>query len=176
MKICRKCLIQKDLIEFHKDSQNKDGYKFSCKECCKLQDKKYYSHNSVKILTKQKIYRKSNRKRYSDNEKIKRYNDPIFRLKSNLRKRLNEYVKLMNITKKQSTFEIIGLSPENLRNYLQVLFIEGMSWSNYGEWHIDHKIPLSTAKSEKELYELCHYSNLQPLWAKDNMSKGSKIM
>lgn len=176
MKICRKCLIEKELNQFYKDSKNKDGYKFTCKECCKLQDKKYYSDNSEIILTKQKVYRKSNRKVYRENEKKKRYSDPIFRLKKNLRTRLSEYVKLMNISKKQSTFAIIGLTPENLRNYLQESFVEGMNWENYGMWHVDHIIPLSSAKSETELYELCHYTNLQPLWAVDNMKKRDKVM
>jgi hypothetical protein len=51
-----------------------------------------------------------------------------------------------------------------------------MTWENQGKWHIDHIIPLSSAKTEKEMYKLCHYTNLQPLWAFDNLSKGSKIL
>ena len=83
MKICRRCLVEKELSEFHKDLKNKDGYKFTCKECCKLQDRKYYTNNTISILEKQKIYRRFNRKKYSDNEKLKRDTDPIFRIKSN---------------------------------------------------------------------------------------------
>ena len=53
-----------------------------------------------------------------------------------------------------------------------------MSWDNYGlyGWHIDHKVPLSLAKTEEELLKLCHFSNLQPLWAKDNLKKGDSIV
>ncbi len=54
----------------------------------------------------------------------------------------------------------------------------GMTWKNkefYG-WHIDHIVPLSSAKTEEDVYKLCHYTNLQPLWSKDNMSKGSKLI
>lgn len=47
-----------------------------------------------------------------------------------------------------------------------------MNWQNQGKWHIDHIKPLASAKSVDEIYELCHYSNLQPLWAKDNYTKG----
>jgi hypothetical protein len=50
-----------------------------------------------------------------------------------------------------------------------------MSWSNHGKWHIDHIIPLSSAKSKEELVKLCHYTNLQPLWALDNLGKANKI-
>ena len=51
-----------------------------------------------------------------------------------------------------------------------------MNWINHGEWHIDHIIPLASAKNEKELIKLCYYRNLQPLWAFDNMSKSAKII
>ena len=51
-----------------------------------------------------------------------------------------------------------------------------MSWDNYGDWHIDHIIPLSSAKTEEEIYKLAHYTNLQPLWAEDNIKKSNKIL
>ena len=51
-----------------------------------------------------------------------------------------------------------------------------MNWENYGLWHIDHIIPISYAKSEEEIYKLNHYSNFQPLWAKDNLSKGNRFI
>jgi hypothetical protein len=51
-----------------------------------------------------------------------------------------------------------------------------MSWENRDEWHIDHIIPLSSANSEEELYKLCHYTNLQPLWAEENIKKSNKII
>jgi hypothetical protein len=51
-----------------------------------------------------------------------------------------------------------------------------MCWENHGQfgWHIDHKIPLNSAKTEDEIYKLCHYTNLQPLWWKDNLEKRKK--
>jgi hypothetical protein len=49
-----------------------------------------------------------------------------------------------------------------------------MSWDNYGEWHVDHMMSLAMAKSKHEAEKLCHYTNLQPLWAKDNLKKGTK--
>jgi len=57
---------------------------------------------------------------------------------------------------------------------LEHQFKEGMNWDNQGKWHIDHIIPLSSGNTEEEIIKLCHYTNLQPLWAIDNMKKGSK--
>ena len=94
-----------------------------------------------------------------------------------MRSRLCNYLKSNNITKKNKTFDIVGCTPEFLKEHLENKFKEGMSWENhdlYG-WHIDHIIPLSSAKTEEEIYKLCHYSNLQPLWAGDNLSKGNKV-
>jgi hypothetical protein len=51
-----------------------------------------------------------------------------------------------------------------------------MSWDNYGSWHIDHIMPLSSAQTTEEFNKLCHYSNLQPLWAHENLSKGNRII
>jgi hypothetical protein len=58
---------------------------------------------------------------------------------------------------------------------LEKQFVVGMSWDNRNKWHIDHIIPLSSAKTEEEIYKLAHYTNLQPLWAEDNLSKGDTI-
>jgi hypothetical protein len=80
--------------------------------------------------------------------------------------------------KKSKTFEIIGCTPEFLKEYIEKQFIKGMEWSNhsvYG-WHIDHIIPLSSANTEEEIYKLCHYTNLQPLWAENNLKKSNKIL
>ena len=94
----------------------------------------------------------------------------------NMRCRIKQYLKTKNITKKNKTFDIVGCSPQLLKEYLEKQFTQGMSWDNYGEWHIDHIVPLSSAKSEDEIYKLCYYSNLQPLWAEDNLRKSDKII
>jgi hypothetical protein len=75
--------------------------------------------------------------------------------------------------------DIIGCNPIELKNRLEFLFEDWMSWDNYGygknKWVIDHKIPLSSAKNIDDLYSLCHYTNLQPLSWEDNMKKGNKL-
>jgi hypothetical protein len=69
----------------------------------------------------------------------------------------------------------LGLKWGVLREYIESKFYEGMSWENFGQWQIDHIFPLSQAKSEEELYKLFHYTNIQPLWAKDNLEKSDKL-
>jgi hypothetical protein len=70
----------------------------------------------------------------------------------------------------------LGCSPQFLKEHIEKQFSDGMSWELVGKYiHIDHIIPLSSANTEEELYKLCHYSNLQPLWAEDNLKKSNKI-
>ena len=66
----------------------------------------------------------------------------------------------------------------HIQKYLESQFLEGMCWDNYGiyGWHIDHKIPLCSAKNETELLKLFHYTNLQPLWAEDNLKKNGNLI
>jgi hypothetical protein len=201
MKICKKCLINKEFTEFNKRSDSKDGFSHECRECSKIRGKKYYINNENKIKKYQKEYYKNNeqyilyrvknyrqenidsireydnlrredRKDYlNEYTKIRRQNDVLFRLSCNLRNRTRKFLK----NKSKSTKEIIGIEPNELRLYLESKFVDGMNWNNYGYWHIDHIIPLSSAKNENELVKLCHYTNLQPLFAKDNIIKSNKI-
>ena len=124
---------------------------------------------------KRKEYRKNYKPRKQEQRKERRDNDSVFNLINRVRCRIWKYTKLMSITKKNKTFDIVGCTPKFLKEHLETQFIDGMSLNNRSEWHIDHIIPLSSAKTEEELYKLCHYSNLQPLWAGDNLSKGTKV-
>lgn len=67
--------------------------------------------------------------------------------------------------------KLLGLSIEGVRGYLESLFEPGMSWSNFGSWHIDHICPCSQAQDEEELIKLQHYTNLRPMWKDDNFAK-----
>jgi hypothetical protein len=78
--------------------------------------------------------------------------------------------------KDTTTEDILGCSIEFFTQYLQSQFTEGMTLENHGKWHIDHIIPISSAKTEDEVYLLCHYTNFQPLWARDNLIKKNKII
>ena len=125
---------------------------------------------------KRKEYRENYKPRKREQRKERRNNDPIFNLTNRMRGRLRKYLTILNITKKNKTFEIVGCSPQFLKEHLEKQFVDGMTWENRSEWHIDHIIPLSSAKTEEELYKLCHYTNLQPLWAEENLKKSNKII
>ena len=74
-----------------------------------------------------------------------------------------------------SETRILGCTIDEFKSYIESKFKKGMTFENYGEWHLDHIIPLATAKTTEDVIKLCHYTNFQPLWAEDNLKKGAKI-
>ena len=157
----------------------KNRYQFNSQNKLKY-SKLYYEKNKLLLLEKSKKYTINNYKKVLDYQKKykqdKYHKDPIFKIIICVRARVNNFLKEKNIKKNNKTFEIVGCSPQSLKEHLEKQFVNGMTWDNQGKWHIDHKIPLASAKTEEELYKLCHYTNLQPLWAEDNMKKGSKLI
>lgn len=102
----------------------------------------------------------------------------IRELVSKMRRKTINWAKWKTCRNNNKNFiEIIGCSQDELRVYLQSKFTEGMSWDNWGThgWHIDHIIPIGSALTEKEVLRLSHYTNLQPLWAIDNLRKGDRF-
>lgn len=83
--------------------------------------------------------------------------------------------KSINNTKNKNTNKILGYSPKDLKEHLEKQFKDGMNWDNYGEWHIDHIIPISSATNLEEGIKLSKLENLQPLWGVDNIRKGNKF-
>jgi hypothetical protein len=200
-KICSKCQEEKEVCEFYKHSKNPNIYRGQCKICMNKNSLDYHIKNSKIISEKNKqfriehpeinkekcqIYKKNNPdyfKKWLEKNKehrknyINNYNsNPKVRIKNSLRSRVNELInKKYNNPK---TLDLVGCDYEFLMIYIENKFIEGMSWGNYGYygWHLDHIIPLSSAKTKKEIYKLYHYTNLQPLWAEDNLKKSDKIL
>lgn len=191
-KTCRVCNIKKPLDEFHLKKTGNLGRAELCKKCKKKKDSdrnkkglsekekerrrlysiKYYENNKDKF----KEYGKRRPKEYwNEYKKKRRESHPIHKLQDSIRTRVNKYLRDNGYFKNKKTFSIIGLTPQRLKEYLSENFEIGMSWDNYGEWHIDHIVPLSSAKTEEELYKLFYYTNLQPLWAADNLKKSDKL-
>lgn len=102
--------------------------------------------------------------------------DPMFRFRDAVRGRIRSALKASNIRKESLTETMIGCSFAQLKGYLELKFLPGMTWNNHSQhgWHIDHIKPLSLGKSFAEISKLCHYTNLQPMWAKDNLQKYNK--
>ena len=102
--------------------------------------------------------------------------DPVFRLTVNLRRRV--LLGLQGRSKSSRTEDLLGCSFTFLRFWLESKFLPNMSWENYGDWHVDHIRPLASfdLTDPKQQALAFHFLNLQPLWAKDNLSKGAKIL
>ena len=141
-----------------------------------ISSKKWRSENREKSVQYSLKWRSKNVDKYNQYMVNKRNSDPIFKISFNDRKRIGKFLKINNLTKNNRTFDIVGCTPEFLKEHLEFRFTDGMNWDNYGKWHIDHIIPLSSAKNKDEVYKLCHYTNLQPLWAEDNIKKSNKIL
>jgi hypothetical protein len=139
--------------------------------------KQYRQENKIKINLKHKEWIKKNHdkhKAYMKEYCKKRYdNDIQFRISTVLRTRLGRAIR--DEFKIGSAIKDLGCSIADLKSYLESKFLIGMTWDNHGldGWHIDHIKPLSAfnLSDRKQILEACHYTNLQPLWAKDNLSK-----
>lgn len=167
VKKCTDCDETKTLDNFHNRKLGKFGKSSVCKKCQNIKSKIY---REVNIENVKKVRSKWNAE--------KRKNDPIYKLIINSRCRIYDFLKKRNISKSNKTFFIIGCTPQFLKEFLEKQFQDGMNWDNYGlyGWHIDHIIPLSSAKNKEDIYKLCHYSNLQPLWCYQNLKKSDKFI
>lgn len=102
--------------------------------------------------------------------------DINFRIKGVLRSRIQIAMRRRGLRKCIKTETLIGCTPEFLRGYLEARFLPGMTWDNYGTWHIDHHIPCAEfdLRDETQQRACFHFSNLRPLWGSDNCRKGAK--
>lgn len=186
MKKCNLCKKNKPLTDFYKSANSR------CKNCHKKWRKQYYIQNSQHQIQKQIEWNNKNRE-YRNNIYLKKWrketqyqniyqrhrykNDILYKLSNLMRSRTYCALKVKYWTKNQTMSKYLGCSLDELKQHLEKQFQFGMNWDNYGfyGWHIDHIIPLSKAKTKKELFQLCHYTNLQPLWSRDNLVKSNKI-
>jgi hypothetical protein len=101
--------------------------------------------------------------------------NPLFAAKMRARSIVKDALKRKGYSNTSRTYEIIGCSYEEFKIHIESQFTDGMSWDNFDKIHIDHIIPLATAKTIEDILILNHYTNLQPLWWYDNLKKGSKL-
>lgn len=122
--------------------------------------------------------KKQNAKRIADGRHAKyiatRLQNPLNKLAANLRSLLSTRLKTRNWNKERKpTLDLLGCTMFEFAAHLESQFLPGMSWDNYGKWHLDHIVPVASAANIDELLALQHYTNFQPLWAIDNIKKGS---
>lgn len=192
-KICEKHNVNSE-IEPDKFYFDKRGY-FYCLKCQKERRRLYYLNNKEHELKINKLWKEnnverakqvyknwiknnpekknSNQRKYRKNRKER---DPMFRVLSNLRTRIHTVLTAKHIVKEATTKKLTGCTLEYLKNYLEKKFKDGMSWDNYGQWHIDHIRPCASFNLLDPIEQkICfHYTNLQPLWAEDNLKKSNK--
>jgi len=160
------------LIEIHKN------YYESHKEQILKNCKDYVNKHKEKTAIYQKVYREINKKKlqiqHDKRREIRLKTDINYQIKYNLRVRL--YKALHRKQKSKTTIQLLGCSIEQLKQHLENQFTKEMSWSNYGEWEIDHIKPCASfdLSIPEEQARCFHYTNLQPLWEKENIDKGKR--
>lgn len=178
----RKSQYYKDLLNDRRRWRyhNEPGYREKILEKQKereerlKQDPAYVEHKRA-IANKYNTSQKG-RKRARDYIRNRCAKDLNFRLRMRLRSRLYHAVFKKEATKEKSAVELLGCTTQELIDYLQSQFSDGMTWDNYGEWEIDHIKPCAAfdLRKKKEQRECFHYTNLQPLWGDENRLKADK--
>jgi hypothetical protein len=197
-KYCFKCKTWKDIDSFHNCKSKYDGKAANCKECVHTRRAKYYHDNKKESLEKSNVWRDKNRERVNECKRIrnkppeqkkknaeyirnKKKKDPTFKLRCNFSTLIYQCLRNQNTSKTGKTWnKIVGYTLEELISYLESKFKPGMTWNNYGRWHVDHILPVSsfafTSVNDEEFKKCWALENLQPLWAEENIKKSNKII
>lgn len=156
----------------------------------------YKKQNRLALLSKLYEYRKGNKAkvrkwmatwRSRHRDEINRYKREWrrkqeqtcidFRIKSALRRRV--YMAIKSGSKNGSAVRDLGCSIEEFKKHIEGMFKPGMTWENWGHrtWHLDHIKPLAAfdLSNRHQFLQACHYTNYQPLWSVENLSKGAKV-
>lgn len=170
--------------EFYRD---KTGYhRKRCRNCASALYRKYVEKDPNKYKKYGQEYRAKNRQKIAAymsaykkaHQKTKDQTDPRFRIRRRLSTRLRTAIKIKGGKKNKKTMELLGCTIEHMMEHLESLFQPGMTWETYGfrGWHIDHIKPCASFDlTDPEQQKLCfHWTNLQPLWAIDNLKKSDK--
>jgi hypothetical protein len=167
LKECSKCHEYKKLTEFPKKGKNR--LSAECKLCkCKRWKEKWSNDSEWR---RHKLYRNNEYMK----EKMK--SDIFIKIKNRLSNRIRDALRSQKQNKRNKTADLLGCNINFFKHRLESQFQKGMSWKNYGKWHIDHIRPCASFDlTDLKQQKLCfHYTNLQPLWSKDNMTKNDKM-
>lgn len=191
LKKCKKCGNVKEFNCFRKSQRGFNGFRCICKDCNKKEPKSYRNLESYRKYQREYQREWSVKHRDIKNERARIYSHTVkckkvrqrrntrieHRITHSLRTRVYYLFMSNNVEKNNSAIDLLGCSISFLKEYLTTLFVDGMTWDNYGKfgWHLDHIIPCAYFNMEDpEDQKRCfHYTNLQPLWCNENISKGS---
>ncbi len=201
-KRCSRCKLVKSKEDFYKNRSRLDGLGDWCKSCKAIfgrsynkknrkkiaiaQQKRREKHpekrieyrrkNHTKIVLRKQEYYKRNKVRYAECYRNRYKINPSYRLAQNIARVMRF---CLNGRKNSRTFDMLGYSVKELKSHLQRHFQEGMNWSNYGKWHVDHVIPISAFNFDSQEcidFKRCWaLDNLRPMWARENWAKGAKL-
>jgi len=181
LRVCKVCLVEKPLSKFKVKGGRYQGH--ICRTCDR---KRYRQRQAIKRLSKpkklplseaEKLLRRLARKR---DERARIMADPILRLDRNISEQIRGHLRKLKCGKPVGGWKSsVGYSLHDLKVHLENKFTEGMSWDNYGAWHVDHIMPrwvFSAYSAAEEYLECWALDNLQPLWAEDNVRKGGSLI
>lgn len=186
---CKKCLVKnkKDYRRKHLEKVRESDKRYRQTESYKLSrlkqherlyrnNKQYRIRNVQNIRIRESIYRKNNRERINKEVRKRLSANTQAKIAHNLRARFHDALKRANIGKTCSILKLMGCTTTEVKAHLENQFKDGMTWDNYGKWHIDHIVPVASYDlSDYQQQCTCfHYTNLQPLWSEDNLKKGKK--
>jgi putative sterol carrier protein len=133
-----------------------------------------YKKNKFVKLAYSAAYQKENLPKINAHRSERKKHDLLYREKERIRCLIKQSLVAKGYSKNSSTFEILGCSYEQWINHIEKQFLKGMTWENRNDWHIDHIVPIASAKSVEDLIKLNHFTNMRPIWAKDNLAKSAK--
>ena len=154
------------------------------KEYMSNKSKNWYEENKERRKQYLKEYREKNidkiRKTKRDYEKNRKDSDPLYKLVANFRTAIWTVLKESNVDKYGHYFDVLQYTPEELINHLEKQFKDDMTWDNYGIWHVDHKLPITSfdiqEMGDEEFMRCWCLDNLQPMWGEENIRKSNKIL
>lgn len=164
-----------------KDAENSRKWRTANREKCRASCERWRQSNLEYNAARGRVWRKANPERAAELDalsKRKRRSSPSGKMAYRVGNRIRNALKNHETGRGGKTFDLLGYTPQELASHLERQFLPGMSWQNTSEWHIDHIVPLSSfdvsSKDDPELKRAWALTNLRPLWAEDNIRKGSK--
>jgi hypothetical protein len=153
------------------------------KERLKRNHKKWAEENKEHLSEYIKEYRENNiykiRQIKRDYERNRKARDPLYKLISNFRTAIYTVLKESNVDKYGHYFDVLEYTPEELIIHLEKQFVPDMTWDNYGIWHVDHKLPITSfdiqEMGDEEFMKCWSLDNLQPMWGEENIRKSNKL-